>query len=110
MRELEEEIGTDAAEILAESEHWHRYDLPPHLVPRVWGGKYRGQTQRWFALLFRGRNADINLDTAHPEFRTWQWVDLETLPSLIVPFKRDVYAKVIEEFRPIVERVKAEGA
>jgi putative (di)nucleoside polyphosphate hydrolase len=105
-RELKEEIGTDNANVLAESRTWHRYDLPPHLVPRVWGGKYRGQTQRWFCLRFEGADAEIDLDAHHPEFRTWCWVDLERLPELIVPFKRDVYSKVIAEFRPIVERLR----
>lgn len=107
IRELKEEIGTDSAEILSESEHWHSYDLPPHLVPRVWGGKYRGQTQRWFALLFTGDDSEIDLDTHHPEFQAWQWVDVEVLRDLIVPFKRDVYDRVIEEFRPVLDRLRA---
>jgi putative (di)nucleoside polyphosphate hydrolase len=109
LRELNEEIGTGAAEILAESRTWHSYDLPHHLVPKVWGGKYRGQTQKWFALLFTGRDADIDLDAHDPEFQAWCWADLERLPDMIVPFKRDDYDKVIAEFRPIVDRVRAEG-
>ncbi len=106
LRELKEEIGTDAAEILAESRHWHAYDLPPHLIPRVWGGKYRGQRQRWFALRFLGSDSDIDLEAHHPEFHTWCWADFERLPELIVPFKRDVYAKVMAEFRPVVSRLR----
>jgi putative (di)nucleoside polyphosphate hydrolase len=109
LRELKEEIGTDAAEILAESRHWHNYDLPHHLVPKVWGGRFRGQTQKWFALLFHGRDADIDLEAHDPEFQTWCWADLERLPGMIVPFKRDVYDQVIDEFRPVVERVRAGG-
>jgi putative (di)nucleoside polyphosphate hydrolase len=105
-RELKEEIGTDNAEILAESAHWHNYDLPPYLVPRVWGGKYRGQTQRWFALHFLGADSDIDLEAHHPEFHTWRWADIEELPRLIVPFKRDVYSKVIDEFRPVVAHLQ----
>jgi putative (di)nucleoside polyphosphate hydrolase len=105
-RELHEEIGTANAEVLAESAAWHRYDLPPHLVPKVWGGKYRGQTQRWFALLFRGSDSEIDLEAHHPEFRSWCWVNIDRLPTLIVPFKRDVYSKVIAEFRPVVERLR----
>jgi putative (di)nucleoside polyphosphate hydrolase len=105
-RELHEEIGTDKAEILAESQHWHHYDLPAHLVPKVWGGKYRGQAQRWFALHFLGEDCDIDLDAHHPEFRAWCWVSLERLPDLIVPFKRDVYSKVMAEFRPVVARLR----
>jgi len=110
MRELKEEIGTDDAEILAESRHWHSYDLPRHLIPKVWGGKYRGQTQKWFALLFRGDDSAIDLEAHEPEFQTWCWADLERLPEMIVPFKRDVYDKVIEEFREVAERLRAEGA
>lgn len=106
LRELKEEIGTDAAEILAESRHWHSYDLPPYLVPRVWGGKYRGQTQRWFALHFLGDDEDIDLEAHHPEFKAWCWADLERLPQMIVPFKRDVYDKVIAEFHPVAERLR----
>ncbi len=106
LREMKEEIGTDNAEIVAESREWHRYDLPAHLIRKVWGGRYRGQAQRWFALKFLGRDEDIRLDGHHPEFSAWCWVDLERLPKLIVPFKRDVYAKVIEEFRPAVEEIR----
>jgi len=105
-RELHEEIGTDKAEILAESAHWHRYDLPAHLIPKVWGGKYRGQAQRWFAMRFLGDDSDIDLEAHHPEFRAWCWVSLERLPELIVPFKRDVYSKVMAEFRPVVDRLR----
>lgn len=107
LRELKEEIGTAHAEILAESEHWHAYDLPAWLVPRIWGGKYRGQSQRWFCLRFLGRDDDIDLDAHQPEFQDWRWVGLDALPELIVPFKRDVYAQVIAEFRPIVDAVTA---
>lgn len=108
LRELKEEIGTDNAEILAESRTWHRYDLPRHLVPRIWGGRYRGQSQKWFALLFHGRDEEIDLEAHEPEFQTWCWADLQRLPDMIVPFKRDVYDQVIAEFRPIVERLRRE--
>lgn len=108
LRELREEIGTDEAEILAESRYWHAYDLPPHLIPRVWGGRYRGQTQRWFALRFLGSDADIDLEAHHPEFHTWCWADFERLPEMIVPFKRDVYTKVMDEFRPVVQRLRGD--
>jgi len=107
MRELKEEIGTDSAEILAESAHWHRYDLPPHLIPKVWGGRYRGQTQKWFALRFTGDDAEIDLEAHEQEFQAWCWADVDKLPSMIVPFKRDVYDQVIAEFRPVVDRLRA---
>lgn len=97
-RELQEEVGTDKAEIIAESTTWYPYDLPPGLSRRIWKGKYRGQTQRWFALRFLGTDADINLTRHKPEFGEWRWIALETLPTLIVPFKRPIYERVLEEF------------
>ncbi len=103
LRELEEEIGTGNAIVLAESRDWHAYDLPRDLVGRVWGGRYRGQRQKWFAMRFLGRDADINLATAHPEFDAWQWVPLDRLTGLIVPFKRKVYEEVIGAFRHLVD-------
>jgi putative (di)nucleoside polyphosphate hydrolase len=98
LRELEEEIGTANAVILAESEDWHAYDLPPHLIGRVWGGRFRGQRQKWFAARFLGKDSEIDLDTAHPEFDAWQWVEMERLTGLIVPFKRKLYTALVDEF------------
>ncbi len=97
-REMEEEIGTSAATLLAESRGWLRYDLPPALVPRLWRGRFRGQEQKWFAFRFTGRDRDINLATATPEFHDWKWVERAELPRLIVPFKRAIYRQVIDEF------------
>ncbi|HEX6980783.1 MAG TPA: RNA pyrophosphohydrolase [Alphaproteobacteria bacterium] len=104
LRELEEEIGTANAVIIAESRDWYTYDLPPDLVGKVWGGRYRGQRQKWFAARFLGRDDEINLATAHPEFGAWKWVHLEDLPTLIVPFKRALYSAVVDEFRPLVTK------
>lgn len=98
LRELEEEIGTGKAVLLAESNQWLSYDLPPNLLGKVWGGKYRGQTQKWVACRFTGSDADINLETEHPEFDAWQWVSVEELPRLIVSFKRAIYDAVVKEF------------
>jgi putative (di)nucleoside polyphosphate hydrolase len=98
LRELEEEIGTANAMILAESKDWHAYDLPPHLIGRVWGGRFRGQRQKWFAARFMGKDAEIDLHTKHPEFDAWQWVDVERLTGLIVPFKRKLYTALVGEF------------
>jgi len=99
LRELREEIGTDRAEIIAEAEDWISYDLPPHLADRVWRGRYRGQTQKWFAMRFLGDDGDIDLDTEEPEFDAWRWVSLDELPGIAVPFKRDSYLQVIAAFR-----------
>ncbi|MGE5766600.1 MAG: RNA pyrophosphohydrolase [Bacteroidota bacterium] len=105
LRELAEEIGTDKAEIVAQSRHWLRYDLPPQLVGKVWKGRYRGQEQRWFALRFLGQDSDIDLATAHPEFDAWRWVELDDVPALVIPFKRDTYRAVVEEFKTLLGRV-----
>jgi putative (di)nucleoside polyphosphate hydrolase len=92
LRELAEEIGTDRAEIIGEHPDWLIYDLPPALLGRALGGRYRGQRQRWFALRFLGVDSDIRLDRdPHPEFDAWRWAALAELPGLAVPFKRTVY-------------------
>jgi putative (di)nucleoside polyphosphate hydrolase len=98
LRELEEEIGTAKARIRAESRGWLSYDLPAELVPRLWGGRYRGQRQKWFLLDFTGRDSDIDIATRHPEFSRWQWVPAPRVVELIVPFKRGLYERVLAEF------------
>ncbi len=97
-RELKEETGTDRAEIVAESRDWLSYDLPADLVPRLWGGRFVGQRQKWFLMRFTGRDSDIDIATEQPEFSDWTWVEPERLPDLIVPFKRDLYRAVLDEF------------
>ncbi len=100
LRELAEEIGTNQAELVAETRNWLRYDLPDHLIGTVWHGRWRGQQQKWFAARFLGTDQDINLATAHPEFDAWRWVAPEHLVSLVVPFKQDVYRAVVAELLP----------
>ena len=102
-RELHEEVGTTKAELLAESRDWLRYDLPAELVPQIWGGRYRGQEQKWFAFRFTGTDADIDIATEHPEFLDWKWAPLAALPDLIVPFKRRLYQDLIAEFGHLAE-------
>jgi putative (di)nucleoside polyphosphate hydrolase len=105
LRELAEEIGTDRAEILAEHDTWLSYDLPPELLGRALGGRYRGQRQRWFALRFTGEDADIRLDAdPHPEFDAWRWVRLEELPGLAVAFKRAIYEELARAFARFAAR------
>ena len=101
IRELEEEIGTAKADILAESRVWLTYDLPVELAGGIWGGRYRGQRQKWFVMRFTGSDGDINLATEHPEFDAWQWVAPDRLPDLIVPFKRQLYIDILAEFRAL---------
>jgi putative (di)nucleoside polyphosphate hydrolase len=99
MRELCEETGTDKAEIIGESRVLHRYDLPADIAGRMWGGRFRGQKQRWFAMRFLGQDIDIDIATQHPEFDAWKWVAPGDLPNLIVPFKRTIYLAILDEFR-----------
>lgn len=106
LRELEEEIGTAKAEIIAETKDWLTYDLPAELVGKVWKGRYRGQTQKWYALRFTGQDSDINIATKHPEFNDWRWMDLADLVDKIVPFKRDLYRAVLAEFGALAETLK----
>ena len=98
-REMQEEIGTDKAEILEVMPTPLLYDLPPELLGKLWGGKFRGQEQRWIALRFTGDDADINLNAHEPaEFSEWKWVDLPDIVDLIVPFKRETYGKIVAAF------------
>ena len=101
IRELGEETGVmpDKVTLVAEAPAELLYELPPDLVGTVWKGRYRGQRQRWFLFRFVGEDADIRIDTAHPEFRAWRWADPAELPDLIVPFKRDLYEQVLAAFR-----------
>ena len=101
LRELKEEIGTDEARPLREMEGWLDYDLPQHLLGVALKGRYRGQRQKWLAMRFTGSDSDIDVNTHEPEFADWKWLAMEALPRLIVPFKRDTYAKVIDAFRDL---------
>jgi putative (di)nucleoside polyphosphate hydrolase len=104
VRELGEETGIGPVhfDIIARSAEEHAYDIPDELIGKLWGGRYRGQVQRWFLARFKGADSDIDLETHHPEFSAWQWVQAERLVELIVPFKRSLYRKVVEEFRPLL--------
>ncbi len=106
LRELWEETSIKSVSLIRESPGWLRYDLPAELVATSWGGKYRGQEQKWFAFRFEGDESEI--DVRHPgggkhkaEFYDWRWERLEKLPDLIVPFKRGVYEEVVAAFRDI---------
>jgi putative (di)nucleoside polyphosphate hydrolase len=101
-RELREEVGTDKASPIAESKVWRTYDLPPELLGKALGGRYRGQTQKWFAFRFEGVDGDFDIARGEPEFEAWQWVRPDELSDLIVPFKRKIYVDVVEEFRGLI--------
>jgi putative (di)nucleoside polyphosphate hydrolase len=100
-RELHEEVGTDKAEILAETQDWLSYELPGDLHLQAWGGRYRGQQQKWFAMRFLGKDSDIRLDAHEPEFDAWKWVTREELLRDIVAFKRGLYEDALKEFAPL---------
>jgi putative (di)nucleoside polyphosphate hydrolase len=104
LRELEEEIGTRNVAIIGEYPDWLNYDLPEHLVGLKWDGRYRGQTQKWFAMRFLGADPEINLKTAHEEFSEWKWAGANELLTMIVPFKRPIYEKVFSEFESLIAR------
>jgi putative (di)nucleoside polyphosphate hydrolase len=106
LRELAEETGTDKAEIIGEARDWLHYDLPPSMLGVALRGKYRGQRQKWFAMRFSGADSDFNIhnppDGLTPEFDAWRWARGDELLDVIVPFKRNVYEAVIEEFRGLI--------
>ena len=100
LRELWEETGVvaDLVTIEAETDGWLPYDLPHDLVPRLWKGRFRGQEQKWYLLRFNGADSDVNIQTDHPEFSEWRWLPVDQLVEKIVPFKREVYSRVIAAF------------
>ena len=100
LRELEEETGIirKHVEIVARAPADLYYDLPDDLVGKLWKGKWRGQRQTWFLCRFTGSDEDVNIETAHPEFRAWKWAEPNDLPAMIVPFKRKLYEDLLEAF------------
>ena len=102
LRELGEETGIapHLVERIAECPERLRYDLPEAVRHRLWGGKWKGQLQDWYLARFLGGDSDVNIATEHPEFRAWKWVDPAEVPGLIVPFKRDLYRRLLEDFAP----------
>ncbi len=102
-RELHEETNVSSISLLAEAPGWYAYDLPRSVAGRAWRGRYGGQTQKWFAFRFEGDESEIDIASPaghKPEFHEWRWERLERLPDLIIPFKRDVYERVVKAFRP----------
>ena len=102
VRELYEETGVtaDLVQAVDKRKGWVTYDLPPELLGKAWGGKYRGQKQKWFLYRYLGRDDQIDIATEHPEFGAWKWITTDELLAAIVPFKREVYADVVNTFRP----------
>jgi len=103
LRELYEETSIRSVERLGEVDGWLSYDIPRNIVGQAWGGRYRGQTQKWFALRFTGDDSEINISSPgggghEPEFIAWKWEAMGCLPGLVVPFKRPTYERVVWEF------------
>ena len=101
-REMMEEIGTNSVALIKTSSKWLNYDIPDDTLKILpWGDKYRGQTQKWFAFEFTGKNEEINVGTKNPEFSEWKWTKMDLIVDNTVPFKRDVYSTILEEFKEI---------
>ena len=100
VREIKEETGIKKKhiKIILESKNWINYDLPKDLIPKLWNGKFVGQSQKWFAMEFLGFDGDININTKNPEFSKWQWMTKNKLLDSIVPFKKRVYENILSQF------------
>ena len=107
LRELREETNISSVERIGEIAEWLSYDIPREIVGQAWKGKYRGQKQKWFALRFTGEEDEIDVEhpagAPEPEFSAWRWEPMENVPGLVVPFKREVYARVVREFHHLAK-------
>ena len=101
-RELEEETSIKNVELIKELDGMLTYELPTHLLGKIWKGKYRGQKQKWFIMRFLGNDDDINLKTDKPEFLDWKWIDLNMITEVVVDFKKHVYNELKEKIKKIV--------
>jgi len=102
-RELIEETSIKNIKIIKEIENVFEYELPENLVGIIWKGKFRGQKQKWFIIRFLGRDSEINLNTKHPEFIEWKWLEPIKLPDVIVDFKKNLYLKLLKEIKLVID-------
>ena len=102
-RELIEETSIKNIKILKEIQNMYQYELPKNLVGIIWKGKFRGQRQKWFITKFLGKDDEINLDTQHPEFIDWKWIDPKDLPEVIVDFKKELYLNLLKEINQFID-------
>ena len=102
-RELIEETSIKNIKILKEVQNMYQYELPKNLVGIIWKGKFRGQRQKWFITKFLGKDNEINLDTQHPEFIDWKWIDPKDLPEVIVDFKKELYLNLLKEINQVID-------
>ena len=101
-RELDEETSIKSVELIKELDGFITYNLPDHLLGIIWKGKYKGQTQKWFVMRFIGEDSEININTKHPEFLEWKWVELSEITKLVVNFKLDLYQEVQRKVGKII--------
>ena len=101
-RELKEETSIQSVELIKEIDDMTSYELPDHLLGIIWKGRYRGQKQKWFLMKFNGKESEINLNTTHPEFLDWKWIEINKITELVVKFKLNVYKKIQEEVKKIL--------
>jgi len=101
LREMEEEVGIkkNKVKLISQSTDWYYYSIPKDLAQTLWKGQYKGQRQKWFLYEFKGKESDINIHTKHPEFSDYKWVPKDFLVPNIVPFKKEIYTKLLEEFK-----------
>ncbi len=102
-RELSEETSIKNIEVLKVLDEWLEYELPKNLLGIIWKGKFRGQRQKWYIVRFTGQESEINLETKHPEFIEWKWIEMNELPNIIVDFKKDVYKKILVELKKFID-------
>mgnify|MGYP001246803112 FL=1 len=102
-RELIEETSITNIKILKQIDHMFQYELPQNLVGIIWKGKFRGQKQKWFITRFLGNDSEINLNTKHPEFKEWKWINPRKLPDVIVDFKKDLYLNLLKEINMVID-------
>jgi len=101
-RELKEETSIKSVELIKELNEWLEYDLPKNLLGKLWKGKYKGQKQKWFIMKFLGNESEINVKTSHPEFFEWKWIELDEITKVVVDFKLNVYEKIKEKVKTII--------
>ena len=103
LRELKEETSIVSVKLVKEIEGSFTYILPDHLIGIIWKGRFKGQKQKWFIMRFIGNETEININTKHPEFLDWKWIDLEDLAKIAVPFKLEVYKKITPEIKKLLD-------
>ncbi len=102
LRELKEETSIENVDLIKEIDEMTTYELPDHLLGIIWKGKYRGQKQKWFLMKFKGKENEINLNTLHPEFLDWKWIEIDKITEVVVKFKLNVYRKIQEEVKKVL--------